>query len=555
MQVSTQLSLIDSPELDPLVIASILTVDESVREITPNDLRFGTFVHSINPTAGSLRVALSQILNRRTDVTREIVRVLTALRTALIKASILSLEEELADIVHACSITRVQPVLRYLGWDGQGGCTLEEAGRKAGITRERVRQLASKVQLNLDSTTYAPVLDLALRTISKPVARATDIERIWLKRGITTRQFNVEGVFTAATLLRRKCDFHVRTLDGCRAVLKHEVDRLFLDVRRVALQSCKKFTAMSLRELEVRSSFNELQTDGLSLAVETLPNFAWLDKGSGWFWVKSKRGRLLTRIRKILSVSNSISLGELRAGIARDHRMSGFAPPKAVLAEICSCTSELKVNGNTVVADPPLDWTKILGTLEQTFVRTLQEAGGLLTTDEFERKCIQKGMNRHSFYQYLSYSPILTRYAPGVYGLRGIDVKAGVAESLRPKRGNRGVLRDYGRQGGKIWLGYQLSSFVIRTGTIAIPSALKRFLEGSYRLRSQQSDIGSLGQLTVQGNRGWGLRSIIQREAAEPGDFLMLSLDPASREATVSFGPEEPWRDATLTQKEALTEE
>ncbi|MFQ5507166.1 MAG: hypothetical protein ACE5F1_20540, partial [Planctomycetota bacterium] len=72
-----------------------------------------------------------------------------------------SLEEELQEIVRCRGSERsAQLVLRRLGWDGRGGCTLAAAGREAGISRQRVDQLVKRIQAALrDRGMQTPFLD------------------------------------------------------------------------------------------------------------------------------------------------------------------------------------------------------------------------------------------------------------------------------------------------------------------------------------------------------------------------------------------------------------
>lgn len=72
----------------------------------------------------------------------------------------------------------------------------------------------------------------------------------------------------------------------------------------------------------------------------------WLDTPGGWFWIPGvPQNRLLSTVRKILAVAGSTEIGELRRGIARHHRMQGFAPPPDVLLELCRQQAEYEVRG------------------------------------------------------------------------------------------------------------------------------------------------------------------------------------------------------------------
>ena len=59
----------------------------------------------------------------------------------------------------------------------------------------------------------------------------------------------------------------------------------------------------------------------------------------------------------------------------------------------------------------------------------------VLSTLELRDACIAEGVNRHSFWLYSSYSPLLERLAPGVYALRGSQVDPITVARLSGQRG------------------------------------------------------------------------------------------------------------------------
>jgi len=156
------------------------------------------------------------------------------------------------------------------------------------------------------------------------------------------------------------------------------------------------------------------------IALPCLGGFHWLDQSAGWFWLSDNpHNRVLNRIRKILSVANRINISELQAGIARDCRMKGFSPPKGVFLEFCRQAPGLRVNDETVKAEPAVNSDEVLSPVERDIVHILSEHGGTMATSEFMSVCLGMGVNRQTFYYNLMTSPIISRYAGGRYGLIG----------------------------------------------------------------------------------------------------------------------------------------
>jgi hypothetical protein len=121
------------------------------------------------------------------------------------------------------------------------------------------------------------------------------------------------------------------------------------------------------------------------------------------------------QIEKVLSVAGRIEVAELRTAASCHYRRKGFAPPRRVLLELCRNVPGYRVDGTTIIADPPLDWKRVLADSERTLVGVLKERGGVLQRDELEERCLERGMSVPAFTQFLQYSPLVTKLARGVY--------------------------------------------------------------------------------------------------------------------------------------------
>jgi len=149
---------------------------------------------------------------------------------------------------------------------------------------------------------------------------------------------------------------------------------------------------------------------------------------------------------------------------------------------------------------------------------------------------VNAGVNHHSFWIYLSYCPIITRYALGVYGLRGAQVPAGLVESLMPGTTSKSkLLIDYRwTKDRNIQILYRISSGMLSNGVVNIPSAMKTFLQGRYTLMT--SDNSCIGELVVKETSAWGFGPFYSRRGGEPGDYLSVEFNPSERVAIVQIG-------------------
>jgi hypothetical protein len=124
-------------------------------------------------------------------------------------------------------------------------------------------------------------------------------------------------------------------------------------------------------------------------------------------------------VTKLLSVAPRIHVGEMRAALANDHRVKGFAAPKSVVLEFCCSACNCDLNGDYLVANRAPSAAEVLSEAEQLAYSILLNDGPFLDRGDFERKCVERGMNRNTFAAYVRRLPILARCGHGVYGLRG----------------------------------------------------------------------------------------------------------------------------------------
>jgi hypothetical protein len=453
-----------------------------------------------------------------------------------------TVEEELSALLSVVGQRRAAIAARRLGWDGLGGTTLEVAGKEYDVTRERVRQIIEKFKDKLQwklrrKTLSTPALDRMLEFVSaSSPAPAEEVESKAVQLKLTKSSFRLEGLLTAAELLRRKATFSVVHI-GCRYVVPLDQAELINRVLRIARRGVEHWGAATVDDLVAEVSKQLPVTPDFAARVLTgSEGFQWLEQSRGWFWFRSvPRNRLVNQIRKIVSVARKIDVSELRGGVGRHHRMRGFAPPSGVLLELCRSIPGLHTDGNVVGTDHQLSWEKVLSGTERIFVRILLESGPVMSREELEQRCLKEGMKRATFYIYLDYSPVLAKYARGVYGLRGASIEPGVVDQLMTHRRRGKVLRDYGwTTRGDVWLAFRLSDSTIANGVVSVPTAMGRYVQGDFTLKAEDQTV--IGNLRARAGSAWGLGPLFRRRGGEPGDYLVIVFDSKERTAMAQIG-------------------
>lgn len=466
---------------------------------------------------------------------RRTVRELDALRQ-------LTLSEELLDVLRAISGRHTDPSLvARLGFDGGEPTTLERAGERAGVTRERVRQLEKAFRQRVQDVDrlWLPVLERAVNLADALVPVASHaLEEALIAEGLADDNFSVESLVTACDVFGRALPFEIAS-EGL--LVRPGRTQLTAAVRSAALRLVEHWGATTIADVEARLEDGGPDPDDATtrLALEAMDGFSWLDGDHRWFWIAGTRNRVLNQVEKIMSVAGSIELSDLRRGVGRHHRMSGFRPPREVLAALCVQSGLYSRRGDIISGGPDLpDWRELLGRNERVIAETLFDHGPVMRRDDLVRIVVdERGLKMNSVNIYLGYSPIIERFAPGVYGLRGARVSAAEVEVLIPPRVRHQVLQDHGWTGdARLWMAFRLSPSSASTGVLGTPAAVRDVAEGSYPLFNEEGDpVGTL----VVANNMWGLSPFFHRWGVEAGDYVVLSLDTRKRDATISAGTEE----------------
>ncbi|MBI4657649.1 MAG: hypothetical protein HY735_02165 [Verrucomicrobia bacterium] len=471
-------------------------------------------------------------------------RRLEELHDQLRQISRVTLEEELAGLLaHERNPRNRELVLKYLGWDGRGTRTLEAVGSEYRLTRERVRQICDRHLEYLKARkAFLPVLDRTLKFIGESLpASVVELEAKLATAGLTEAPFQLESIQRAAEVLGRTCPFVLETGYQKTYALAPGSAGLATDILQAARKSISHWGVTTIEDVtaQVRQSKGTSFDVGFAGKVlMTQDDFEWLDEASGWFWLTSVgRNSLLTQIDKVLSVAARIPVSELRVGVSRNHRREGFAPPQRVLLALCRRLPGCRVEENIVVADPPRDWEKTLADTERTLAGVLKEHGPVLERQRLEDLCTARGLKRDTFYIHLTYSPVIERFAQGVYGLRGSAVPPGLAESLATRRSKSKLVLDYGwKNDGGIEVSYRLSKSVLSNGIVSVPAGIRQYVQGRFTLKT--ADAVEVGNLVAKDTSAWGLGPFFRRRGGEPGDILTIRFDLKQRVAVVELGDE-----------------
>ena len=461
-------------------------MQSAASQISNRDPRLGALVRRLDSKESTLANALRSKMNE--PFPELFLPTLRQIRQRVRHVGEQTLEEELLEISrYACPKANLKPILRCLGFDGRGGTTLQVAGDESNITRERVRQLIEKYRKCVPTNTFTPVLDRALKEVSTLLPRSADaVEAELLRHKMTGKGFDLESLARVASFFEKTREFSIVGSSPNRLAISKDggvTDRELQSINALARRLCAKQTVAPVAQIHARAREigTNVSVESIVAILSTDPAVIWLDVQKTWLWIPGGRSRLLNQVDKVMAVAGQLHVGELRDAVNRFHRMKSAAPPKKILLELLKHCKEFQIENETIIWPKPPKWERVLSETELTMANILAQHGGIMARERLEELCRDAEIKRSTFYVFLGYSPIICGYGPGIYGLRGASVPAGLVESLKTPVNRGKTVVDYGWTGaGNFWIAYRCSEYIVLSAILSVPAACLRFVDGKF---------------------------------------------------------------------------
>lgn len=327
-----------------------------------------------------------------------------------------TLEDELAQLLRIARLSERQAraVSTRLGWDGQGATTLQVAATAEGYSRERVRQLEGLVRERLARTLLqVPRIEAAVELVeaAAPDSRVHIAHRL-AQSGVTASPFDPAGVLSAADVMGVTA----------RAATRHGLVLLRPETApddaaiRLARRLTRRQGATNVDELarELASTPGRVRR-----MLRLRPEVKWFDDGELWLYVPRANRRAVSNLRKMFSLSPSLTVDEANEGMRRAFRP--VVIPAEILCAVCESLPWLVVarEEQTIATKVPLSPAAELSPLEQQLVALFQAAGPVLTYVQATDLGTRAGLNRNTVAAYLGRSPLIKTVERGRYALRG----------------------------------------------------------------------------------------------------------------------------------------
>jgi hypothetical protein len=476
----------------------------------------------------------------------------------------LPIERQLEDFLQALSRfegERLQALVDRFGWSGSPAITLEEAGVRLGITRERFRQLQEKVQTRLKAISFPPflpALDRALRVLAD-AGRPLNVDAavsLLKSSGVSKKDFHPSCVIAAALACGRTPPIALQTV-GKKTIVAATAIPNVDDILRVANRQAHASGASNVREVvaELQSLGVEADEPSVRNALREFSEVEFLEQD--WFChnpTNPERDRLRNVTRKILSVTSPIELSVIREGVRREYQYRkhrGFktwsliVPPRSVLRAYYQAHSEFVIDGNDLVKPiDPLDYREELALNDSILVDVLRSSPtSVLDRASFAAECERRSMNMNTFNIYLTYSPIIVHLGTDIWSLRGIQVDPVAVEAVRTAnalRPREKRILDHGWNAqGQLWVATRIPGAHVANIAVGIPGSIKHYLSGR-QFKAVDEDGVLHGTIRINDDgASSGFGSFLRQRGADEGDILIAEFDLSECAALLRLGDDE----------------
>ena len=329
------------------------------------------------------------------------------------------LEDELTHLLEAnvpnprdCRLAR-----RVLGWDGQGGSCLSDAGEELGISRERARQIYDHAIAQIRTAEVGGALDEVLTFVDRMSNRAADdIEAELQVRGFTRYPFAMRSLLKTASLFGRVPDFTVEATGGKLFVAAGA--GVIQSIIKAALRSSSRLGVQNVSALRsaIPRRYRRLN-DILFIrqVLNTRRDIRWLD-AEETFWLASvPRNPMVRCLKKVICYVSPVALSDLHRAIGRLPARRRATVNRPILINFCKQVPICRVTKDCVERVMPLAASNLISGAERIVCRILRRNGNELSVRRLQSLCASAGVGAPNLWRILLHSPLIFRPAPRIY--------------------------------------------------------------------------------------------------------------------------------------------
>lgn len=403
--------------------------------------------------------------------------------------------------------------LRY-GVEGEEAATLQAIGDRFGITRERARQIASKMEYRkgnfIGKTPSLDLLQSEIRKILPAPVEEIDIEfRELLGESLSienAERFAREVLGHSIVALTEKSTnptLGYGTLAIDPKTHDPEVIRVCRDVALTMIRSSGAAQISFVAGEASSVSKRGVSVQECGLACKLVAGFEWLVEEDGWFWFGPKwENRLLTVARKVLAVANrKVDIEDIQGAMSRSrrsnyqadkHRPYAIDAPYWVMGEVLKRVCWLKViQFDDFQLVEPVAIESVLSEVELAVTKIAQANGGVVARYTLTKELLDPEIASFSavgLHAALDASPIFYRLDAGIFALRGSAIRPeALAKASSAVGGTFQHMRNHqiptADAEGFLSIKFELKPYVVNSRYFEMPSRIAHLIpKGEYQV-------------------------------------------------------------------------
>lgn len=397
--------------------------------------------------------------------------------------------------------------MRY-GVNGEQASTLEEVGRRFGLTRERVRQVVQKMlerAVRLQVRTY--VLEQLRDEVAKRApSRASTIEQEL--RGLLGESLGIwDAQRFASEVLGLKVASFGRALSGDNKPDREMVvpsdhpdedgiARTIISVSRGMVRSCGAANTFFVTGYASHESGTAVDMKTVERWIVSVAGFEWISKVDGWFWFGADDGenRLLNVTRKVMAAAQcKVDVDDIHRAMARSQRWLDNsrdsrrffveAPIQVLTRVLCRVPWLACIQYNDFMLNEEGSVAGVLSQVEQLIVQVIDANGGVALKFEIDAHVNANAkVTPMAVSVALARSPCLSQPSRGTYAICGRQLEANALERAEILRSTLSNLGTNGQPSDDGWYEYQfeLTAYSIKHKMIGLPNVLGRAMTPGY---------------------------------------------------------------------------
>lgn len=431
--------------------------------------------------------------------------------------------------------------------------TLDEAGGAVGVTRERVRQVMTKIEPHLKGLVIPHAKHIAETLVARsPVPEP--IGRVLASSG-TTRPTLTGKAFLNILKLTGTSPTGLVGTDLVRVDnwLVEESEVPVMKAVSMANKHTSSYGMTTVEEIrQALASFESpLDATDIRRVLEREASIKWAGE---WLWAEKENdgphaNRLVNTARSILSVNSPQTVASIHSGARRmwKFRRLDILPSIAAMKRFFEECPYFVVTDDLVRPIEPLDYHDILGITTATMIDVLKGSPyQVMDRQSLAEACDDAGIPRGTYDIWTTYAEWMEHFGPHVWGLRGSSPNPAAVDAIREAA--RARLKAEPRRKSWAWANdgrfaqtMDVTTSLLNSGVMTFASEIQSMLAG----RSLQVMLDGKKVATVKVGDDhsfcWGWHPAITAIGAKPGDVLRITVDVAARTAELHHGGQELW--------------